>query len=191
MENYKLHVKIGNAEFNAEGPEATIKEQFQTFINTISATTAVGPQTKGHTTLQEPPIPFLPSVQEQNPSDFELPFLSSYQSTIDKSILDRVFSKDQNGIISLRIRPTGNERVPEALLMILYGYRVLCNEEEVLSNRLLEAMRQTGLPITRVDRAIVSKTDVVTKGGFRRGGKYGLNNPGIAEAEGLVNGLLK
>jgi hypothetical protein len=161
---YKLRIKLGASEFEAEGPEETVKAQFEAFLAAASHL-------------------------EQTTTTARAMDLGPAQGPKADATVDRAFSQDREGYVSLRVLPATQDRVADALLLLLYGFRTLKQSDEVPATTLMEAARQSGLQIQRIDRSIAPHEELITKGGTRRGGRYGLNNRGIARAESLLAGL--
>lgn len=168
MEDNKQHrvrVKIGSHEFEAEGDKATVEEQLRRFFELVDKSPAPAQTTE---TLQKPPV------------------LPSGEAGTDSEVLSRVF-KDERGIVSLRVLPKTKSYVADSLLLLLYGYRALKQENEVLGGHLMKAGKQSGLQIDRVDRVLSLYGEYYNRGGTRKGARYGLNNRGIEKAKELMN----
>lgn len=163
-ETHKLHVKIGQHEFEAEGQEQVVNEQYEKFLAAVSTSP-----------IQPPSIHTENKVQKVETRDGIAP-----------ELLERAFSVDNEGIVSLRVRPNTATRNADALVLILYGFRVLRQSSEVPVLAVMEAARQSGIQIERADRAIAPHNELVIRGGTRRGGRYGLNNAGVVHAENLL-----
>jgi hypothetical protein len=73
---------------------------------------------------------------------------------------------------------------------LLYGYRTLGNASDVNAGNLMQAARQSGLQLTRIDQTISFYQSLITEGGLRRGKRYGINNQGVNHAEQLIQGML-
>jgi hypothetical protein len=164
---YKLHVKIGTSEFNAEGTEAAVQAQYASFLEAIR-TQPAGAQVKppGKEEEEVPPPP------EINPD-----------------LLARAYVNDGKGAISLRVLPKTEDVEGDAILLLIYGFRVLANMESVLAGPLTDAARTSGLNLARVDRSVGTNNQYIQKGGSKRGSRYALNNPGIQRAQSLLKGL--
>lgn len=158
---HKVRVKIGDAEFEAEGSEQTVKEQYESFLASLAASPANG----GKKAAEEPP-----------PKD---------PDTNNERLIARAF-KDEGGILSLRLHPKGDNRDADALLMILYGYLMLRNERDVLSTHLARSASQTGLGLDRLDRTMAKNEAFCGRGGERKGTYWSLNNMGIEKAKELI-----
>lgn len=109
--------------------------------------------------------------------------------TASPELLGRVFLV-QGENISLRILPTGAKRDPDALLLIIYGYRALKGTTDVTGGRLAICARISGVQADRVDRIVAQHDQYVTKAGVKKGKRYGLNNPGVLYAEEQLAKLL-
>ena len=159
----KLHVKIGDHEFNAEGPESTLKEWYEKFLENIKGQPKpLVSEAASHDDTETPDVPY----------------------GVDGNTLNRVFLPDGE-IVSLRLLPSAENpnRTADAAILLLYGFKRLLKVENVLVTRLNEALRRSGLPIDRVDRIISVHGQYYMKGGTRSGGRYSLNNQGEAQAE--------
>jgi hypothetical protein len=105
--------------------------------------------------------------------------------------MNRAFINHAKNGISLRVLPQSPERDAETLLMLLYGFRVLKQQEYATAFQLMDAAKQSGLQLDRIDRTLARVNQYVLRGGARRGTRYGLTNPGILHAEALLRGLFE
>ena len=167
---YKLRVKVGVHEFEAEGPEDAVEGQFALFLE-IART---------------PPSP----RQEAPPGDAGNGNNPRPPAVFNDEMLDRVFKVDQEGQVSLRILPQTNNRDSDGLLVLLYGFSRLADQPDVLAGRLLKAAKISGLSVDQIDRTIAPHLDAVTKGGARVGSRYRLKNNGVTRAEGIIAAML-
>jgi hypothetical protein len=167
---YKLHVKLGESEFSGEGPEASIKADYDKFLSAAS-TKPAGP----------PRSPSPSGNGSAIPPD---------SGQIDETILKRVFAVDDNGGVSLRLLPRSDRRDADALVALLYGFRKLSDQSDIGSGTLMAAAKTSGLQLTRIDTVLAAYRHLVTEGGYRRGKRYGLNNQGIAHAEQVIAGMM-
>ncbi len=171
---YKLNVKLPDGSwFEAEGPEPSVKADFQLFLDAL----AISPKKTTET------VDLKPNLDGLNPAASIAP------TTVSPELLSRVFLV-QGENISLRLLPTGSKRDPDALLLIIYAFRALKNATDVTSGRLAICARISGIQTDRIDRIIAQHDEYVTKGGVKKGKKYGLNNPGVRYAEELLTRLL-
>lgn len=164
--NYKLHVKLGSSEFDGEGPEGAVKDAYQQFLQALSS---VPPPT---------PTPILKPVPFGDLNMYQKP------SGVADELLNRAFLKEGE-IVSLRHMPPADRpnRNADAAILILYGYKKLLGQDDVLVTKLNEALRRSGITMERVDRFITANMQLYRKGGQKSGGRYALNNLGESQAE--------
>jgi hypothetical protein len=163
---HRIHVTLGQDKFEAEGQEELVNDQYEKFLSTIALLAS--------------------SRSQQQPEKLE----SQGEIIVEGSgtnLLERAFLVDKDGIVSLKALPKTANRDADALVLILYGFKSLGQEKDVIPVlALLAGARQSGLQIDRVDRTIAPNISLVNKGGQKRGGRYSLNNAGIAYAEKLL-----
>jgi hypothetical protein len=168
---HKLHIKIGHVEFNAEGSEATVNEQYKKFLEVVAAV--------GLSQANEPPPGADNGFARQ-----DVPALPQAPSAAE---MQRVFSEDGEGVISLRLLPKTDSRAADAVVMILYGFRALKSQIDVPAADLIQGLRQSGISLDRIDRVLAPYDQYVQRGGTKRGSRYALTNPGVSHAEKLVS----
>lgn len=166
----KLRIKIGDAEFEAEGSEASIKFQFDAFLAALSAANAAAPKA----------LPPLNTGGNGNGTPDRV------DKVPEKTLIDRVFSLGKDGIVSLKYLPKGDQKEADALLLLLYGYATLKGADAVLGTQLIQAARVSGITLDRIDRAISKHEALLLKGGARKGMRYSLNNQGRVKAEEIL-----
>ena len=177
METNRIKMKIGDAEFEAEGPSEIINAQFEAFLQAVSslpkATAAVAVVPSPSVTAAIiPPLPMAPSAG------------------ISPEILSRVFR--DNGNLSLAALPHGENKEAAAMLALLYGFLKLKNENAVTGTALMKSAKISGVNFDRVDRVMSShQPDYVLAAGVKKARRYQLNNRGIAKAEEIINALLQ
>ncbi|MCI0420680.1 MAG: hypothetical protein L0312_15880 [Acidobacteria bacterium] len=176
---YKVHVKLGQAEFSAEGPEETVKAQLASFLGLAAAQPIPPHQINGNG-----------HSNGNGNGAHSAPPGESAHTDVDPTVVARLFKEDRNGAISLRTLPKTEQRNADALLLLLWGHLVRKEQVEVRAKELIAGMRQSGVPnLTRVDEILVKYDMYVTSGGVRRGKWYSLTNPGIECAENLAKGM--
>lgn len=176
MNPYKIRVKIGDNEFEAEGPEEAVKSQFDAFKEMLRAA---------------------PTVAAVSPVASSDASSEDRQPAIQRGNLERLgklYNYDQkNKVVSIRIPPKGARGAADAILLIVYGYAQYMGLEEVLVGVIKESLKMSGFgSVERVDR--VSAKDVsdglYIKTGVAKGGKYRLTNTGVTRASELAEQLL-
>lgn len=171
MEPYKLQLKIGPHEFSAEGPADVVKQDFEMWKVLIQSTQAQ--------------IPPAPTVGNNNDT--------SVVNSITREQLERMFLiDDKRGMVTLRVLPRSQERDADALLLILFGYKLAKQLEEVGVTQLKPSMRQSGCMVDRLDQVASRyvRQGLLNKGGMGKGGRYSLTNSGLERAVSLMRDLL-
>ena len=169
MDTCKLKIKIGQHEFEAEGPTDVVQDQFAVFKELAAETPIQGPP--GARTSDEPPKPIRPNPDE-----------------IDEQL--REIMKVDDRVVSLLIKP---KEVGQALLLLLYGQKVLLKNDSVAGAQILDGVKATGgLAVTRVDKLLEKSGaagDVIVMG-ERRAKRYRLTNAGLAKARRAADELV-
>ena len=177
-DGYKLRVRIGNAEFEAEGAEETVREQFAEFQRLLAQPVAPAVFKKG------PDTPVTDSdgrVLTEQPADLQ--------------VFDRLFSVDEKSgrrMVSLRFLPQGDDRDWVAMLLILLAGKRVLGEDRVQVTTLKGMLERSGVTVDRVDRIAEKprKGGFVLKGGKAKGSTYALTNTGQARAEQELQHML-
>lgn len=178
MDVYKLRVRIGPHEFEAEGPRDSVVAQFEAWkelVASLPSTLRHEAQRTGQPSSQGAEAPLLPS---DGPSGEDL---------------RHVFDLDEKrNLVTLRVQPAGERRYCDAILLVLYGYRRLRDKDEVQVTRLKAALESSGLTPGRIDRAAepYRREGLLIKSGLAKGGKYRLTNKGSRQAEEMIRGHL-
>jgi hypothetical protein len=169
MENTKIRVKIGNNEFEAEGPTDLVKEQFEAFKQIISLTQAKTPVEQMAETAK--------SIANQFAAD-GIPLLR----------LETIMNVNGR-IVSLTALPQTSE---DAALLIMLGHSDLKNSASVTAQEIGDGLAQSGRPVPRVDRVMESALEhaLVLKTGVKRSTRYRLTNQGMVQARKLAAELL-
>ena len=165
MDAYKLHIKLGEAEFNAEGPQEIVQKAFEKFLAATEKVPASAPKPK-----------------DQHSDG------SHKTGSLDPAILNRAYTVDgRRKFVSLRVLPAeGPNKASDAALLVLYGHQNLLQMVEVPVTRLKKGLRQSGIQVDRIDRIMAPHSHITQKGGTGVGGKYSLNNQGLIQAEGML-----
>lgn len=175
---FKLRLKVGQHEFEAEGIKEDVQAQFDAWKSLISGSTAVAATPP----LDQPPAPrqpapFTPAQPEQSQANPQDAFLALFEPS--------------GSAITLRAYPSG-EQAEDAVLLVAYAFRRL-QSQDILSSVLIgKSMRLSGGTIDRVDRVVnnqITRGYMMKAGGVGRGTKYRLTNTGAARAEALAKEL--
>ncbi len=162
MDSFKIVVKLANgAEFNAEGQEEAVKQAYESFLQaSTQLTNTQAPKIGGETGFRA----------------------EALGSTQNQSLIDRIYRVDGE-VISLRALPKTEKPQSDVLLLLLYGYNAIKNQHDVSAVRLSQAAKQTGVQVDRLDRLIAQNSDYIVRAGFKKGVRYGINNPGTKRCE--------
>lgn len=165
--NYRLKITVGEDVFDAEGPEAAVKEQFAEFRSLVEERAKT--QKPGNT----------PATPEGNGARHAAPPAGDLHS--------RVFQQSPDGTVSLKVLPKGKDKDADALLLILYGFQKLKGQDNIFGTRMSKAAQISGVSVSRIDKALERHSDYYIRGGQRRSANYTLNNQGITKAEEIMN----
>ncbi len=163
MDAYRLRIKLGSAEFEAEGREELVLRQFEEFKSLLEKS-GRGPLLGADDTPQAPPN------------------LGAKAASLGK--LQLLYNlEDRNGGPLLTLRSPA-EQVQSSLLLLLLGYRRL-GMNEVPGTLLKKALERSGVSLARLDRAAapLEKENVVRRTGTKKASRYWLTNVGITRAE--------
>lgn len=183
MEPYKLKVKIGGHEFEAEGPQEAVQAQFAAFKELVSSAQVAGKsETQGR------------SISTSEVVDK----LGTGQVAVDQAIeaerFLRLFRRDKDSL-SLTVLPQGERREADAVMLLLLGNRVLLGKDSVTAVTLSASLRQSGISVERLDRVlnpfIGGAEPLLLRIGLRRSVQYRLTNLGLARAERVGDDLLR
>ena len=169
MESYKLRVKIGEHEFEAEGDPETVKQQFDAFHALLGTLRNQSPK---DIPLEAPPSPDTPAPP----------------ANIAHVPLERIM-KVQGRIVSLTVAPP---TLQDSALLVLLGNKELRNNEMATGQEIGDGLAQSGRPVSRVDRVMEKMVDdaYVLKSGFKRGTRYRLSNTGLQKALAVARELI-
>jgi hypothetical protein len=166
-DSYRLKIKIGDHEFEAEGPVDIVREQFESFKELVSTTS---PKTQNS-----------PGQPDNSVTIPDVPF--------DESSLGKIMKQDGR-IVSLTIRP---RNIDEALLLIILGQRYLRGTEVATGAEVMGGITATGgVAVSRIDRYLEKmgrEGDLIVMG-ERRGKRYRFTNSGLTKAQKLATEVL-
>jgi hypothetical protein len=166
MADYRLKIKIGEHEFDAEGPVETVQAQFEAFKELVSAA----------------PLKTQPSPMNA-PDNADQPNGDPNELNLEK------ITRVEGRIISLTI---GVDRIPDAILLILLGQRRFRSNDAVTGAEILEGLRESGRPIDRADRILLSlhAEGLLIAVGQHRSRTYRLTNAGVARAQEIARNMI-
>ena len=179
-DTYHLKVKLGIHEFEASGPVQVVQAQFAAFEKLVTSLPA-----PAHI---PPPIQYNPGEKDVGTTQWNSP-KPSEQSTATEARLDKIM-KLNGRIVSLTIRP---HDVEDAVLLLLYGQKVLRQNDSVTGAEIMSGITATGgLSIGRTDRLLEQLAtfgDVIVIG-EHRSKRYRLTNAGLAKVRTMADSYL-
>jgi hypothetical protein len=189
MDVFKLRIKLGADEFEAEGTQEYVEKQRHIFLEQIETrgsqptpaknesrsadANEIPPNGNGHLSSE--------NSGRQNLSGANLPSLTDMSK----------IATQQGDIITLSAAPSGESADEDSLMLLLLAHKVMRTADSVPTNYLLAGMKQSGRSVDRLDR-VFGKIDstLIIRTGVKRGAKYRLMNPGVTKARGLAQQLL-
>jgi hypothetical protein len=178
----RLKMKIGEAEFEADVPENEVQPMYQQFLSMLERRSQAAV-----------PLPASAKADHKPPIEATIRAGSAAQAhqalgdTFDDTLLARIFELRQDGAVTLKVLPpTGPDTNADAMLLLLYGYRRLKNEDYVLATQLFRAAAQSGITLRRPVNAYMRNSRFVIRGGQRKGSHYALSSHGLAMAKEIT-----
>jgi hypothetical protein len=174
----RLKLKIGEAEFEADVPENEVQPMYHQFLSMLErrGQAAVTPPTNGPDPHQKP---------EATVADGSS--VHGLGAACDDTLLPHIFDLRQDGAVTLKVLPpAGPDTNADAMLLLLYGYRRLKNENYVLATQLFRAAARSGITLRRPDNEYMRNSRFVIRGGQRKGSHYSLSSRGLAMAKEIT-----
>jgi len=165
----RLKLKIGEAEFEADVPENKVQPMYAQFLLMLER-------------RSQAPVRLFDAGAQVYPQEHDIEATvrdgSSAESvsepeflheTFDQTLLPRIFDLHDDGAVTLKVLPKGPDTNADAMLLLLYGYYRLKNEEYVLATQLFRAADQSGISLRRPANEQVRNGRFVIRGGQRKG----------------------
>jgi hypothetical protein len=169
---YRLKIKIGNHEFEAEGEASVVQRQFEAFKELVASAPKPYPQT----TNVAPPVSGTISDTKNDAS-------------LNENDLAKIMDSDGR-VISLTVRANS---VDDAVLLLIFGQKIMNGNELVGGGEIMDGITATGgFAVSRVDRLLEKMGDSgdLIVMGERRSKRYRLTNAGLAKARQIAVNLL-
>jgi hypothetical protein len=167
----RLKTKIDQHEFDAEGPIDTVNQMFADFKELVKEYTA-----------QPQKSPVATPVPATIPNEFN-------DVPIGVTELSKIMKIDGR-VVSLTVRP---KSIEDAVLLLIYGQRVLQEKELTTGGELIDGLLATGgLMVGRIDRLLekIGRDGDVIVAGARRSKRYRLTNSGLLKVRQLASEYL-
>lgn len=155
---HKIKVRLGDAEFEAEGAEDKVQAQYDQFLAALKHAETQSGKPKA-------------AAETKPPAE-------------NGDRLARIFELRQDGSIVFRVHPPESTEQADVLALLLLGYRRLAEKNNVLSTQLLRSARQSGLGDVRID--LMAQPHIprfILRGGQRKGTTYTLTTQGETKAQ--------
>jgi hypothetical protein len=169
METTKIRVKMGENEFEAEGPTNTVESQFEAFKEMVASM---------------PPQLF--SRENRHPNNNHKN--QGYEDSIPHIPIEKILHV-AGRVVSLTALPA---TVEDSALLLLLGHKDLRNNPAVTGQELGDGLAQSGRPVPRVDRVMEKAMAgaLVLKSGVKRATRYRLTNQGMVKALNIARDLI-
>src|SRR5580658_2772549 len=176
----RLKMRIGEAEFEADVPENKVQPMYHQFLLMLERRSEApvrlfdaATKADAQRSTVEAAVPARPSAE-------------SLGERFDPTLLTRIFDLDADGAVTLKVLPEGPDTNADAMLLLLYGYYRLKNEECVLATQLFRAAEQSGISLRRPANEYARNARFVVRGGHRKGSHYSLSSQGLTMARELT-----
>ncbi len=169
METSKIKIKIGDHEFEAEGPAESVQRQFDAFKEIIASISSK---------------PAAPSLQNAN----NLPNNQGHSTSFPHVHLEKIMH-GVGRVVSLTAIPASTE---DAALLVMLGHKDMRNNHAVTGQEIGDGLAQSGRPVPRVDRIMEKAIEsaYVLKSGIKRSTRYRLTNEGLKKALAIAQELI-
>jgi len=166
MDGYRIKVKIGEHEFEAEGPVEIVQNQFESFKELIANL----PRQIG-------------SGSKSSKQDEAAAAAGGEQLALDK------ICRVEGRVVSLTVRP---EAEASAAMLIMLGQKSFRENETVTASEIKDGLEQSGYRTSRIDRMMQPLADEgsVIKIGVRKGTRYRFTNTGLTKAQTIARDAL-
>lgn len=181
----RVKMTIGDATFEADVPEDRVQPMYDQFLSVLERRSRAPRRLlgSGREAVSNKAFAKKPGFEERPVAPFEV---FSADEIDDQNLLMRIYDLHQDGFVILKILPKGTGKEADALLLILYGYRRLKNEEDVLATRLLRAAEHSGVFVRRPAHELTIHDRCVVRGGQRKASTYSLTSQGLAKAQEIT-----
>jgi len=167
METMRVKLKVGEHEFEAEGPLEAVQSQLATWKDLITEATTHIPKQCAQPTTQSPTN----GTQSRN-----------------GLTLDAIMKLDGR-VVSLTARGQSSD---DEIMLVLLGQKMLRSNDAVTGAEITSGLRQTGGLDGRIDYRLNKMIDAgeVVAIGERRGRRYRLTNTGLNKAQEISRNVI-
>lgn len=162
MDTYKLKIRIGDAEFEAEGPVETVQAQFEAFKEMMTVT------------------PVKPHEPSQEPGQVR---------TAEPMALDKIMKVDGR-LVALTAH--SNREVDQAVLLVMLGQKTFRTNDAVTGGEIIDGLKESGHVVSRIGGVLdkLASQGHVIKVGVGKASRYRLTTKGFARAQEIAREVL-
>ncbi len=182
MEVFKLRLKIGANEFEAEGSEEYVKSERQIFLE--SFTEAQNEKAEPEEDEKAP----LAGGDKGGKAASNAPGASL--APADMAKIAGQDKNDKDLIILTALPQDAETQKQDALLLLLLAHKIMRGVDNVKATDALNGMKQSGIQIGAISQVTDKIPQWVLKTGVRKGSKYRLSTPGFQKASDIAQTLL-
>ncbi len=167
MDTARLKVKVGEHEFESEGPAEVVQRQYEAGRNSL-------PRHPDRKMLLLP----LPRLKQK-----------SRKERVLAGELEKIL-RAEGRVISMTALPPTPE---ESALLLMLGQKTLRANESVTGSELMDGLSISGVRVLRVDRVMdkLATDGFVIRTGANRATRYRLTNQGLAKSQEIAKTLLQ
>jgi hypothetical protein len=167
MDTARLKVKVGEHEFESEGPAEVVQRQYEAWQKLIATAPRQKDVTPATTTTQA-------KIEE---------------GTVLAGELEKIL-RAEGRVISMTALPPTPE---ESALLLMLGQKTLRANESVTGSELMDGLSISGVRVLRVDRVMdkLATDGFVIRTGANRATRYRLTNQGLAKSQEIAKTLLQ
>ena len=187
MERLKLRIKLRDCEFEADGSQAFVNEQFKAFRQLIADMTQ-----KSVVSALRDKADIVSSREPLPPTPFpDKPLLP--ENSPDASFQKLLAWDNRTQQVTCVVLPEGPSRTANTVLLLLLGHRELRGSGEISALALNQGLKTAGFSQFRLDRIMAPylKDLLVLRSGVGKGRRYRLTTRGLEKAQDLVQTLAK
>lgn len=168
MECNKLKIKVGDHEFEAEGPPDVVQKQFDAFKELVLSTPA-------SRKIAQPP------GEEGEPIEVTKKVPASLQ-------LEKIM-RVEGRVVSLTARAPS---IGDAILLVILGQKHFRDNDGITGSEILDGLRQSGQAADRIDRTLkkMASDGHIIKLGAHRASRYRMTNQGIVKAQEIARNVI-
>jgi hypothetical protein len=171
MEQNKLRIKIGDHEFEAEGPPEIVQAQLAAFKELLA-----NPQTQAKHQPAEQPA--------EQPQPLAIRPVTNGPPALDKII------KVEGRVVSLTAHTNSLE---DALILLLLGQKTFRSNDGVTGGELVDGLKRSGQSTDHMGRTlekIASEGNILITGAHR-GKRYRMTNQGVTKAQQIARSVIE